>query len=77
LLLVNGKYSKTIYDNPNYYASLVDILNIQKCNFKNSPFTWVAPLTMFLPYLVQWLIWTLFKILLELYIKNTLLSKSM
>jgi hypothetical protein len=27
---INEKYSKNLYDNPNYYASLVDILNMQK-----------------------------------------------
>ncbi len=28
---------------------LCDLLNIQKCNFKECPFTWVESLTMFLP----------------------------
>jgi len=28
-LSINEKYFKNLYDNPNYYASLVDILNMQ------------------------------------------------
>jgi hypothetical protein len=42
----NEKYSKNIYDNPNNYASLVIF---QTCSFKECPFTWVAPLIVFLP----------------------------
>jgi hypothetical protein len=44
---INKKYFKSIYRNPNYYASLV-IFQIQKCNFKKCPLILVAPLTLFL-----------------------------
>jgi hypothetical protein len=35
--LINGKYSKNIYHNLNYYVFIV-IFNIQKCSFKECPF---------------------------------------
>jgi hypothetical protein len=44
--VMNGKYYRNnYYDNPNYYTSLHNLSNIQKCNFKECPLTWVAPLT--------------------------------
>jgi hypothetical protein len=47
---IHGKYSKNIYDNPNYYVSLV-IFQISKIAiFKECPFTSMIPLTVFLPY---------------------------
>jgi hypothetical protein len=48
---INEKYSQKIYDNPNYYVSLV-IFQIQKCSFKECPLTWVVPMTVFLPFVV-------------------------
>jgi hypothetical protein len=44
---INEKYSKKHYDTPNYYVPY-DFSNIQKCNFKECPFTWVVPLTLIL-----------------------------
>jgi hypothetical protein len=47
---INGKYSQKNYD---YYACFTcDFSNIQKCNFKESQFTWVTLLTIFLPFLL-------------------------
>jgi hypothetical protein len=45
--VINEKYSKKFYDNPNYYASL-EIFQTYK-NAVLSPLTWVAPLTVILP----------------------------
>jgi hypothetical protein len=44
--VINKKYSKKYYENPNYYVSLVIF---QTCDFKECPLTWVAPLIAFLP----------------------------
>jgi hypothetical protein len=50
-LVINEKYSKNNYDNPNYFASLVILEMYKNAILMNVhyPFTWVAPLTMFLP----------------------------
>jgi hypothetical protein len=39
---INGKYSKQIYDNSNYYASLV-IFQTYKSVVLKCPFIWVVP----------------------------------
>jgi hypothetical protein len=58
--VIDGKYSKKNYDNLNYYASnfICDFSNIQNYSYKECPFTWVAPLIMFLP-IYGWLWWNL------------------
>jgi hypothetical protein len=43
------KIFQKIYENPQLLCYPCDFLNIQKYSFKKCPFTWVAPLTMFLP----------------------------
>jgi hypothetical protein len=46
---INGKYFKKKKWQSKLLCFTRDILNIQKCNFKECPFTWVAPFTVFLP----------------------------
>jgi hypothetical protein len=46
---INEKYSKKVYENPNYCASIM-IFQTYKNVFLMSVHFWVAPLTMFLPY---------------------------
>ncbi len=48
IFLINRKYSKKLRQSK-LLCFTHDILNIQKCNFKECPLIWVAPLTMFLP----------------------------
>jgi len=46
--VINGKYSKQLWQSK-LLCFLCDIWNIQKCSFKECPFTWVAPLSVILP----------------------------
>jgi hypothetical protein len=48
-LSINGIIKDKNDDNPNYYC---DFSNIQKCNFKKCPFTWVSSFDYFLPSMV-------------------------
>jgi len=52
---INGKISKNIYEKIQtiMFPLWSFKLNIQKCSFKECPFTWVAPLIMILPF---WLV---------------------
>jgi hypothetical protein len=40
-----------------------DLPNIQKCSFKECPFSWMAPMTMFLPFDTNYIICKIVKIL--------------